>query len=76
MRLSVKDEGKGMSPDVQEKAFNAFFTTRKDSGGTGLGLAITSRIVKEHRGYITVESSEGKGTEIALFFPIQSENKV
>lgn len=70
IKLEVKDEGCGMSEDVMEKAFNSFFTTRKNSGGTGLGLAITSRIVKEHKGFYSVDSTIGKGTSVAVYFPV------
>lgn len=70
MIFSVTDEGRGMSKETQKRACSAFFTTRKNSGGTGLGLSITSRIIKEHKGRLTIDSEEGKGTCVALYFPV------
>ena len=65
--FSIEDEGCGMSQEVKKKAFEAFYTTRQD--GTGLGLSIVASIVKEHRGYYTLDSCEGRGTRIKVFFP-------
>jgi signal transduction histidine kinase len=66
-RVVVEDEGAGIPEEYQSRLFRPFFTTK--SKGTGLGLAITMRVVKEHGGDITVESSRGKGTRVALRFP-------
>ncbi|WP_164885342.1 ATP-binding protein [Geovibrio thiophilus] len=63
----IEDEGCGMSPAVKKKAFEAFYTTRKN--GTGLGLSIVASIVKEHRGHYAIDSVEGEGTCIRIFFP-------
>jgi signal transduction histidine kinase len=61
----VKDNGRGIPPDKKEKIFQPFYTGRKE--GTGLGLAISYRIIKEiHGGEITVESEQGKGTEVKI----------
>lgn len=65
--FSIEDEGCGMSPEVKKKAFEAFYTTRKN--GTGLGLSIVASIVKEHRGHYAIDSEEGEGTRIRIFFP-------
>jgi len=65
--FTIEDEGCGMSPEVKKKAFEAFYTTRQN--GTGLGLSIVASIVKEHGGYYTLDSCEGKGTCIKVFFP-------
>lgn len=65
--LSVIDNGPGMPPEVVEKAFKPFFTTRK--GGTGLGLATTRRIVEAHGGRLELQSEVGHGTKFTLRLP-------
>jgi len=67
--IDVIDTGPGIPADVQDKIFQAYFSTKK--GGTGLGLAITKRIAEEHGGRITVKSDVGKGTAFSLWLPIQ-----
>ncbi len=67
--LTVQDIGKGMSPDVLAHVFDPFFTTKSDRGGTGLGLSIVYGIVSNHQGDISVESVEGEGTTIRVYFP-------
>jgi len=67
--LHVRDEGKGISPDHQEKVFEPFFTTKPRGQGTGLGLAICRRIVEEHRGTVEIESEPGSGTEVRVYLP-------
>ncbi len=65
VRISIKDNGKGIPEKIRSKIFQPFFTGRKE--GTGLGLAISYRIIKEiHKGGIEIESSEGQGTEIII----------
>lgn len=68
--LTVSDDGCGMTPDVQQRAFDAFFTTRSAAGGTGLGLSSVQNFVKEHRGTISLDSAPGRGTRIAIHLPI------
>ncbi len=69
-RLSVRDNGCGMSPEIQEKIFDPFFTTKEEDKGTGMGLATVQGIVTRHNGFIRVDSIPGEGTEFQLFFPI------
>ncbi len=66
--IEVSDGGCGMDYEVKQKAFTSFFTT-KGSGGTGLGLLITRKIVQQHGGSITFESTPGTGTTFRLTFP-------
>jgi PAS domain S-box-containing protein len=66
--FEVVDEGSGMDYEIKQKVFTNFFTT-KGSGGTGLGLLLTRKIVQEHGGKITVESTPGEGSLFRLVFP-------
>jgi len=69
--LTVTDTGIGISPEDIERIFEPFYT-KKTMGrsGTGLGMAVVWGTVKDHRGYIDLNSTEGQGTEITLYFPI------
>lgn len=66
--IRVTDNGPGISPDLTEKIFQPFFTTREE--GTGLGLSIARRIVTEHRGALDVESREGEGATFVVALPV------
>jgi nitrogen-specific signal transduction histidine kinase/ActR/RegA family two-component response regulator len=67
--IEVADTGTGMTPDVVEKAFEPFFTTRDKEHGTGLGLSIVHGIVTDHGGTITVDSRPGAGTTMTVSLP-------
>ena len=69
MVLTCADTGSGMSPEVMEKIFVPFFTTKPVGQGTGLGLAATLRIVKEYRGFLEVQSQPGQSTEFRVYLP-------
>ena len=66
--FEVEDTGCGMEPEIRDKVFNSFFTT-KGLGGTGLGLLVTKKIVREHGGRIEVESEPGEGSCFRLELP-------
>jgi signal transduction histidine kinase len=65
--LEVLDHGSGMTPEVLERAFDPFFTTRFT--GRGLGLAAVAGIVRVHRGGLCCRSQEGSGTQLLVLFP-------
>lgn len=68
--LQVRDQGKGMSPEVLERLTEPFFTTRMEEGGTGLGLYISSSIIRDHGGEIRFESNPDQGTTVSLRLPL------
>jgi len=67
--LSVSDTGTGMSPEILEHCFEPFFTTKERGKGTGLGLSIVYSIVNQFGGFLDIDSIEGKGTEVRIYFP-------
>jgi two-component system, NtrC family, sensor kinase len=71
LRITISDNGKGISPAQRESIFEPFYTTRSD--GTGLGLTIVKKIVEQHDGRIEVESEEGKTTRFTIFLPVATE---
>jgi len=68
--VEFKDTGKGMSEELQKRAFTAVLATTK-AKGTGLGLAIVGRIIETHRGDIRIKSRIGRGTNIVIKFPVK-----
>lgn len=72
--VEVTDTGDGISLELQKHIFEPFMTTKKQ--GTGLGLAISNQIVKEHGGYITVQSQVGQGTTFTIVLPITGTKRM
>src|SRR5262249_18488811 len=70
VEITIRDNGTGIPPEVKEKMFNPFFTTKPAGEGTGLGLSITHDIlVKQHSGSIEVDSQPGEYTEVRIVLP-------
>ena len=69
--VTVADTGSGMSPEVLDKAFEPFYTTKDVGQGVGLGLATALGIVKGHGGFMNVETAPGKGTQFQIFLPVK-----
>jgi GAF domain-containing protein len=70
VEITIRDNGVGILPEVKEKMFNPFFTTKPAGEGTGLGLSISHDIiVKQHRGSIEVDTAPGDYTEIRIVLP-------
>jgi signal transduction histidine kinase len=72
--VDVADDGPGMRPEIAEKIFHPFFTTKQQ--GSGLGLAIVRKIVEAHEGRIDVISAEGHGTRFRVTLPLDPPLRV
>jgi len=71
--LRVTDTGSGILPEVAERIYEPFFTTKPQGEGTGLGLAMVFATVEKHRGWIGCDSRPGHGTEFTIYLPTCSE---
>lgn len=76
VKISVRDNGEGMSKETKERIFEPFFSTKNmgSTRGTGLGLASSYSIIKNHEGIIEVESEKGKGTTFNIYLPRLKQN--
>ena len=70
-KVTIRDNGSGISPLILDKIFEPFFTTKAPGMGTGLGLAISAQIVEQHQGEITVETDLNTGTAFTVELPIE-----
>lgn len=68
--VAIRDTGCGIAPEIRDRIFDAFFTTKPAGEGSGLGLDIVRKIIDKHHGRITVESEPGVGTEFAVHLPL------
>jgi PAS domain S-box-containing protein len=75
VKLTISDSGTGIHPDIIEKIFDPFFSTKTADRkrGTGLGLSVVEAVVKDHRGHIDINSKVGDGTSFFIYFPITRE---
>jgi len=71
--ISVKDTGVGIDEDIRARIFEPFFTTKLQDEGTGLGLAMTYSIIRQHGGFITVDSNPGEGSIFTIYLPLMDQ---
>ncbi len=74
--ITVEDSGAGIPEAIHQKIFDPFFTTKDTGKGTGLGLAMAWGIVKQHKGYILVDSKPGQGSRFKIYLPISDQKIV
>ncbi|MBF0568030.1 MAG: response regulator [Nitrospirae bacterium] len=75
VRIEISDTGSGVPKDKIDKIFETFFTTKPVGKGTGLGLSISLSIIKQHKGTITVDSEQGKGTTFTIVLPVDGRQQ-
>lgn len=71
--VEIRDTGIGIPDDIQERIFDAYFTTKENEGGIGLGLALAHQIITAHHGEVSMKSKVGMGTEFTIDFPIETK---
>ena len=73
IKIRISDTGPGINPDIIDRIFDPYFTTKEVGKGSGMGLSVVHGIVKNHNGAITVDSNPGKGTTFNILFPKANE---
>jgi two-component system, cell cycle sensor histidine kinase and response regulator CckA len=73
--LAVDDTGAGMDEATRQRAFEPFFTTKPVGKGTGLGLATVYGLIKQHGGFVQIDSAPGAGTRLRVYFPVAEETR-
>jgi len=68
--LTIRDSGAGIEPEIRERIFEPYYTTKEPGKGTGMGLSIVHGIVSSYGGFITVASQPGEGTAFDIYFPV------
>lgn len=74
IQLTISDSGPGIPPDIKDKIFNPYFTTKEIGKGTGMGLSIVHGIVKSYGGFVSFYSELGVGTSFHIFLPVARED--
>jgi PAS domain S-box-containing protein len=74
VRLTVIDTGHGIADDIRDRLFEPFFTTKSVGKGTGLGLPMVHGIMRQHEGFVTVDSTPGHGARFSLYLPAAVES--
>ena len=74
VRLDVADNGCGIPEANRQGIFDPFFTTKKRGHGTGLGLTVAAQIVRNHGAQLELNSDEGRGTQVTVFWPLAGNN--
>ena len=76
LKITVSDTGIGIKPEIINRIFDPYFTTKEMGKGSGMGLSIVHGIVKNHGGSVSVDSQPGKGSRFHLLFPVADKNPV
>ncbi len=74
IRLTIRDNGRGMDAAVLRRVFEPFFTTKDKATNPGLGLTMAYKTIKDHGAFLGIESDPGKGTAVDMFFPMASDD--
>jgi len=75
IQIEFRDSGPGIAPEIKDRVFDPFFTTRSQGGGTGLGLSTSHYIIKDMNGKISVESNPGEGSVFTITLPADNKSK-
>ena len=68
--ITISDTGSGIDPEIQERIFDPYFSTKASNQGTGLGLSVVLGIIQQHGGFVDVVSAPGQGTSFSVFLPL------